>query len=80
MFLSLSQLQSINLKSKIFDMSAHDSHAPVQETKGIWTLPLIACIIVVLLIIGFTRPIFHHEESSSHETEAPAHEKTEAHH
>ncbi|QPH41493.1 hypothetical protein [Pedobacter endophyticus] len=62
-------------------MSAHDSHAPVQQTKGIWALPLTAWIIVLLLLVYFTRPIFHHEGNSSHETtEAPAHEKTEAHH
>ena len=63
-------------------MSAHDSHAPVQETKGIWALPLTACIIVVLLIVCFTRPIFNHsEEGCCHEkTEAPAHGNTEGHH
>ncbi|MFC3562014.1 hypothetical protein [Pedobacter jamesrossensis] len=62
-------------------MSAHDSHAPVQETKGIWALPLAACILALVLLIIFTRPIFNHEEAnSSHEkTEAPTHhEKTEA--
>lgn len=63
-------------------MSAHDSHAPVQETKGIWALPLTAWIIVLILCVVFTRPIFNHEETanSSHEkTEAPAHhEKAEA--
>ncbi|TCD04568.1 hypothetical protein EZ449_16580 [Pedobacter frigidisoli] len=62
-------------------MSAHDTHAPVQQTKGIWALPLTAWIVVLLLVVYFTRPIFHHEEAASHEkTEAPAHEKTEAHH
>ncbi|WP_316798614.1 hypothetical protein [Pedobacter frigidisoli] len=56
-------------------MSAHDSHAPAQETKGIWALPLTAWIIVLLLLVAFTRPIFHHEESA-----ADGHEKTEASH
>jgi len=62
-------------------MSAHDSHAPVQQTTGIWALPLTAWIIVLILCVVFTRPIFHHEEegTTSHEkTEMPAHEKTEA--
>ncbi|GAA3968377.1 hypothetical protein GCM10022246_21390 [Pedobacter ginsengiterrae] len=67
-------------------MSAHDSHAPVQETKGIWALPLTAWIIVLILCVAFTRPIFNHEEpKSSHEKiEAPAHhekaETAEPHH
>ena len=63
-------------------MSSHDTHAPVQETKGIWALPLAAWIIVLLLLVAFTRPIFHHEEaSSSHEkTEAKHSETPEAHH
>lgn len=67
-------------------MSAHDSHAPVQETKGIWALPLAALIISLILLVVFTRPIFNHEEAkSSHEkTEVPAHhekaETAEPHH
>jgi flagellar biosynthesis/type III secretory pathway M-ring protein FliF/YscJ len=56
-------------------MSAHDSHAPVQQTKGIWALPLTAWIIVLILLVAFTRPIFHHGEEAS-----SSHEKTEAHH
>ena len=61
-------------------MSAHDSHAPVQQTKGIWALPLTAWILVLLLVVYFTRPIFNHEEAPAHheKTEA-AHEKPEAH-
>ncbi|PWS30852.1 hypothetical protein [Pedobacter paludis] len=55
-------------------MSGHDTHAPVQQTKGIWALPLTAWIIVLILVVAFTRPIFHHEEESS------SHEKTEAKH
>lgn len=55
-------------------MSAHDSHAPVQQTKGIWALPLIACIVVLILLVIFTRPIFHHE------SDATNHEKTEMMH
>ncbi|TDG35204.1 hypothetical protein EZJ43_15000 [Pedobacter changchengzhani] len=55
-------------------MSAHDSHAPVQNTKGIWALPLIACIICLILLVIFTRPIFNHEDGSA------AHEKTEMMH
>ncbi|RDC57434.1 hypothetical protein DU508_09785 [Pedobacter chinensis] len=64
-------------------MSAHDSHAPVQQTKGIWALPLTAWIIVIILVFAFTRPIFHeatgsgHEKTESHHTEAEA---GEAHH
>ncbi|WP_443936560.1 hypothetical protein [Pedobacter sp. MW01-1-1] len=64
-------------------MSAHDSHAPVQETKGIWALPLTVWIIVIILCVAFTRPIFPHHAGTSegHEkTEAPAHESTEGHH
>lgn len=57
-------------------MSAHDSHAPVQETKGIWALPLTVWIIVLILCVAFTRPIFHHEAASA----AEGHEKTEASH
>ncbi|MDY0903523.1 hypothetical protein [Pedobacter sp. CFBP9032] len=53
-------------------MSAHDSHAPVQETKGIWTLPLAAWILTLILLVAFTRPIFVHDAAGS------AHEKTEA--
>ncbi|WP_316847941.1 hypothetical protein [Pedobacter psychrodurus] len=62
-------------------MSAHDSHAPVQQTTGIWALPLTAWILVLLLCVYFTRPIFNHKEASAHheKTEA-AHEKPEAHH
>ncbi|MFC4212976.1 hypothetical protein ACFOWA_17405 [Pedobacter lithocola] len=62
-------------------MSAHDSHAPVQQTSGIWALPLTAWILVLILVVIFTRPIFNHEEApaSSHEkTEMPAHEGAEA--
>ncbi|UKT62939.1 hypothetical protein [Pedobacter mucosus] len=60
---------------------SHDTHAPVHQTKGIWALPLTALIVVILILIYFTRPIFPQGESSSHEkVEAPAHEKTEAHH
>lgn len=60
---------------------SHDTHAPVQQTKGIWALPLTAFIIVLLMVFFFTRPILHNEEVSAHEkTEKPAHEKTEAHH
>lgn len=55
-------------------MSAHDTHAPVQQTKGIWALPLTAWIIVLILVVVFTRPIFHHEEAGA------SHEKTEVHH
>ncbi|WP_293788257.1 hypothetical protein [uncultured Pedobacter sp.] len=55
-------------------MSAHDSHAPVQQTKGIWALPLTVWIIVLILLVAFTRPIFHHGEETS------SNEKTEAHH
>lgn len=55
-------------------MSAHDSHAPVQQTKGIWALPLIACIIVLILLVVFTRPIFNHNTEDAH------HEKTEMMH
>ncbi|GGE53831.1 hypothetical protein EV200_102480 [Pedobacter psychrotolerans] len=59
-------------------MSAHDSHAPVQDTKGIWTLPLAAWIIVLILLVAFTRPIFHHaEESTSHEKTEKPHSKAE---
>jgi len=63
-------------------MSAHDSHAPVQETKGIWALPLTAWIIVLVLLVAFTRPIFHNaEEGTSHEkTEAHQTEVPESHH
>ncbi|WP_316739763.1 hypothetical protein [Pedobacter aquatilis] len=66
-------------------MSAHDSHAPVQQTKGIWALPLTVWIIVLILCVAFTRPIFHHAEeggSSSHEkTEATHHtEEAKPHH
>jgi len=63
-------------------MSAHDSHAPVQQTKGIWALPLTAWIIVLILLVAFTRPIFHHgEETSSHEkTEVNHTEAPESHH
>lgn len=51
-------------------MSAHDS--PAQETKGIFALPLVACIVVLLILIFFTRPIFHQGHESSHEKiEAP---------
>jgi len=59
-------------------MSAHDSHAPVQQTKGIWALPLAAWIIVLILLVAFTRPIFVHEKEGSghHETEKP-HSKAE---
>ncbi len=55
-------------------MSAHDSHAPVQQTKGIWALPLTAWIIVLILVVAFTRPIFHCEDGTS------SHEKTETKH
>lgn len=55
-------------------MSAHDSHAPVQQTKGIWALPLTVWIIVLILLVAFTRPIFNHGETST------SHEKTETHH
>ncbi|KQM74723.1 hypothetical protein ASE74_01675 [Pedobacter sp. Leaf216] len=63
-------------------MSAHDSHAPVHQTKGIWALPLTAWIIVLILLLAFTRPIFHHEkETSSHEkTEVNHTEAPESHH
>ncbi|NTE03383.1 hypothetical protein G6M26_08300 [Agrobacterium tumefaciens] len=58
-------------------MSAHDSHAPVQETKGIWTLPLTAWIIVLILLVAFTRPIFVHEVESAHEKTEKPHSKAE---
>ena len=65
-------------------MSAHDSHAPVQQTKGIWALPLTVWIIVLILCVAFTRPIFHHaEEGSSSEhgkTEATHTEEAKPHH
>ncbi|GGH08345.1 hypothetical protein [Pedobacter zeae] len=63
-------------------MSAHDSHAPVQQTKGIWALPLTAWIIVLILLVAFTRPIFPgHEKAASHgETEGYQTEATESHH
>lgn len=66
-------------------MSAHDSHAPVQQTKGIWALPLTAWIIVLILLVAFTRPIFVHgpAEGSHHEkTEKPHNkaEEAESHH
>jgi len=57
-------------------MSAHDSHAPVQQTKGIWALPLAAWIIVLILLVAFTRPIFVHEvEGGHHETTEKPHSK-----
>ncbi|PWS27412.1 hypothetical protein DHW03_07310 [Pedobacter yonginense] len=55
-------------------MSGHDTHAPVQQTKGIWALPLTAWIIVLILLVVFTRPILPHAEEST------SHEKTEAKH
>jgi len=60
-------------------MSAHGSHAPVQETKGIWTLPLAAWILTLILLVAFTRPIFVHSatESGHESTEAKPHSKGE---
>lgn len=54
-------------------MSSHDTHKPVQETKGIWALPLAAWILVLVLVFVFTRP-------KSEEKHEASHEKTEVHH
>ncbi len=60
---------------------SHDKHAPVEQSKGIWALPMVSLIIVILLLIYYARPIFPQAEPSSHEKiEAPAHEKTEVKH
>ncbi|MCZ4245337.1 hypothetical protein [Pedobacter punctiformis] len=54
-------------------MSAHDTHAPVQDTKGIWALPMTAWVLVLVLVFAFTRP-------KTEEKHEQGHEKTEAHH
>lgn len=61
-------------------MSAHDTHAPSLETKGIWALPLVAWIFVMLLVVYFTRPVFVHGDAPAHDKTEATHEKTEAHH
>lgn len=55
-------------------MSNHDTHHPVQETKGIWALPLVAVILSIIAVFIFTCDCKTKKPADSH------HEKTEAHH
>jgi len=57
-------------------MSGHDSHAPVQETKGIWALPLAAWLFVIVLVFVFTIDC----SKDTGEKHGEEHHKTEAHH
>jgi hypothetical protein len=55
-------------------MSNHDTHHPVQETKGIWALPLTVVILAVIAVFIFTCDCKTKTATEGHQ------EKTEAHH